>query len=148
MGPGEWSEPKVFACDEGFSGVMWIQDLEGGGEHREILLSYKNLNRITENDYFNTEIGDAKLYTNYPNPFNSQTHIPFYIPVHFNGHFTIYDVNGRIVFNQSMSGYTNGQHVLNWMGLDNNSKPLPSGKYWIELNGIKERAIESIIIAR
>jgi len=144
----EWSDPKVFACEDGFTGVLWLQDLAGGGEHREILLSYKNFNGVSENDSFKSKTDKAKFYVNYPNPFNSETNISFYIPINFNGRFMIYDVTGRIVFKQNLSGYANGCHIFNWKGMDINGKPLPSGKYLIELNNKRERAIESIIIAR
>ena len=143
-----WNSPQLFSCEDGFTGLVWLQDLAGGGNHRELLLSYKYSNRIPDNIDHYPLTNRIKLYPNYPDPFNSKTNIPFYIPVNFSGRLMIHDVLGRIVYKQDMSGYSNGRHILNWMGMDNKGEPLPSGIYLVQVTSQNKQATEKVLLIR
>ena len=139
----EWDEPKVFACDDGFTGVMWLQDLEGGGEHYEILLSYKNFNAITENDYFDIKTGTMKFYTVYPNPFNALTTISYRLQSQANVTLKIFDINGRQVAELTDELMDAGSHSVIWEGKD-----APSGVYICRLDTGNEVDSRKLMVIR
>ena len=74
--------------------------------------------------------GDIALGTNYPNPFNSATVIPFKVS---NGYsqLRIFDVYGREVFSTVLSG--TGQYT--WGGVSNNGSAVPTGIYFYRADG-------------
>ncbi len=76
-----------------------------------------------------------KISNAYPNPFNPQTNINVDLTISQNIQVHIYDIQGRLVqslFDGEMSA---GSHVLTWNGSATNGKAVPSGTYFVRLNG-------------
>ena len=79
--------------------------------------------------------GEYRLYTNYPNPFNPSTTIPFEI----GGKKTqrtlivVYNVVGQMIKKIFDGHLTPGVHQVNWDGRDALGRSLSSGIYFIEL---------------
>ncbi|MCK5148323.1 T9SS type A sorting domain-containing protein [bacterium] len=67
---------------------------------------------------------------NYPNPFNSQTVIPFFIPERSQVSLKIYDILGRELRLYRYKSMSRGEHVVYWDGCDSDGEMLPSGTYF------------------
>ncbi len=73
---------------------------------------------------------DIRLHANYPNPFNPQTTIGFYLPKAAEIALQVYDGNGRIVARLSEGRLAAGEHTVAF-----NASGLPSGVYFYRLSG-------------
>ena len=70
-----------------------------------------------------------QLYNNYPNPFNPETTIPFYLPASNQVKITIYDILGRKIKTLVNSKLSQGNYKINWNGKDNSNNNVASGIY-------------------
>ena len=77
------------------------------------------------------------LYPNYPNPFNTETTISFYIPSTFKDkiQLTIYNMLGKQIKNFNESDFTIGLNNIRWNGLDEKGQNVASGIYLLKLKG-------------
>tara|TARA_B110000014_G_C20121512_1_gene594528 strand:- start:140 stop:1021 length:882 start_codon:yes stop_codon:yes gene_type:complete len=67
----------------------------------------------------------------YPNPFNNSTKIQFNIPEHGYVSIGVYNSAGRYIAQIIEKKMNKGTHYINWKGLDNHGKSIPSGSYLI-----------------
>ncbi len=77
--------------------------------------------------------GEARLYPSFPNPFNPQTNIHFFIPKTDRVEMHVFDITGRLVrslINREMAA---GWHTIKWDGLDQNGALLSSGTYILQM---------------
>ncbi|MCA9734541.1 MAG: T9SS type A sorting domain-containing protein [Deferribacteres bacterium] len=75
---------------------------------------------------------NIELYTNFPNPFNPETKIVFYLPGSATSRFVtikIYDILGRVVRTLYAQTTTPGRYALTWDGRNELGQALPSGVY-------------------
>lgn len=73
------------------------------------------------------------LAQNYPNPFNSSTSISYTLPVAGHVHFTIYNTNGKEVYQAENEFQEAGTHTLQWNGLGQSGENLASGVYYYKI---------------
>jgi hypothetical protein len=92
--------------------------------------------------------GTMMLYSNYPNPFNPQTTISFYIPERTMVHMDIYSVNGSHVRNLISSILDEGLHRIGWDGCDNSGQRVVSGLYYCRLKTPNKTATKKLIVVR
>lgn len=69
------------------------------------------------------------LHSNYPNPFNPGTHIPFDLPAATNVRFIVYDLLGQEVIRLADQELQPGYHQLIWAGRDARGRDVPAGIY-------------------
>jgi len=72
---------------------------------------------------------DVVLNQNYPNPFNDETTIEFGMPGNGHVRISVYDIRGRLVRILVDESRDEGLHQVQWFGLDNSGRTLPSGMY-------------------
>jgi len=77
--------------------------------------------------------GVFTLSQNFPNPFNPETVIRFFLEEQAKGHLVIYDVLGREVVALLDEEITAGQHEICWHGQDMYQRPVESGLYLARL---------------
>lgn len=88
---------------------------------------------------------DYCLEYNYPNPFNSSTSIRYGIPKARQGRpevrVAIYDLRGRLVYEERTPQAEPGYHVVNWGGRLKNGLAAGSGVYYLDftVGGFKKR---------
>ncbi len=85
---------------------------------------------IEDHDLLPTEF---TLYEPYPNPFNSQIRIDFFVPRSNDVKAEIYDLTGREVYKFDSQNYTPGFHTLSWNGKNHNDQNLSAGLYILEI---------------
>ncbi len=80
------------------------------------------------------------LYQNFPNPFNGNTIIPFYLSTSGFVNSAIYDLNGREVVKFRRQWFPVGENQLRWDGTNQTGKEVSSGIYlWkFEFRGISK----------
>ncbi|MCP3928842.1 MAG: T9SS type A sorting domain-containing protein [Bacteroidetes bacterium] len=90
----------------------------------------------------NTE-PDSKLhlYQNLPNPFHSETVLPFYLPYEGEASIQIYSTKGQLVYSKT-SFFLPGQHELVLTKRDLKS----SGLYYVTLTTAQETALKKILM--
>ena len=88
-----------------------------------------------------TTLGDIKrtsLMQNFPNPFNPETWIPYYLADAASVTVRIYNVKGELirpidVGRQAAGAYTNRQRAVYWDGKDDTGQSVASGVYFYQL---------------
>ena len=100
-----------------------------GGQRYSISFHYAMLSNVS-----NQLIPKSyQLFQNYPNPFNPDTKIMYSLPKEEFVKITIYNMLGhevKILVNKMQQA---GLKTVNWNGLDENNKKLPSGLYLYSL---------------
>ena len=90
--------------------------------------------------YFTT-LGDIKrtsLMQNFPNPFNPETWIPYYLADAATVTVRIYNVKGELIRSidvgkRAAGAYTNRQRAVYWNGKDDTGQSVASGVYFYQL---------------
>ena len=88
------------------------------------------------------------LQQNYPNPFNQSTRIPVQVWEPGEGQFTIYSVNGQVLYRETVRFENPGKQYLDWDGTDLQGNALPSGIYYYQLRLQGEAQVKSLLLVR
>jgi hypothetical protein len=75
----------------------------------------------------------TELNQNYPNPFNEGTSIEFNLDKPGKYHFSVLDINGRIIRSLNDDDQLSKAHTLFWDGADDSGRPVVSGIYFYRL---------------
>jgi len=79
----------------------------------------------------------------YPNPFNSQTRIVYYLPLSGSVRITVYNITGQEVFEFNSEFEQKGKHELNFDG-----SHLASGIYFVILTNEKQTGMGKMILIK
>lgn len=94
---------------------------------------YQQPNAEIFTDEKNGILSDFLLMTNYPNPFNSNTIIPFYLKNTNLVQLTIYNLKGELIAKLTDDYFTPGYHSITWNGCDQYGQLSPTGIYFAEI---------------
>lgn len=108
------------------NGVPFI--LEGTGQSTVLSGERFTLDRIS---HFPKTF---ELNQNFPNPFNNQTSIHYYIPINTHINIQIFDLNGALVKTLINKSQLAGYHEVKWNGQSRNYNIVSSGIYIYKLN--------------
>ena len=87
-------------------------------------------------------------HSNYPNPFNPQTRISYYLPADGNVDISIYNIKGSKI-KKLVSGFLNqGSHSVVWNGKDENNKAAASGIFFYKIKTDYETATGKILLLK
>ncbi|MFA6618632.1 MAG: T9SS type A sorting domain-containing protein [Candidatus Neomarinimicrobiota bacterium] len=78
----------------------------------------------------NTLPHNFSLDSNYPNPFNKITSLPFEVNTPGTLKLNIYNIQGKKVRSLVQDHYSKGQYTLTWNGLDDKNQVCPQGLYF------------------
>jgi len=73
------------------------------------------------------------LYQNFPNPFNSETVVSFYLPVQSFVEISVFDVRGEKITVLKRGIMGRGTHRIAWKGTGSNGIEVPTGIYLIQM---------------
>lgn len=90
----------------------------------------------------------ALLTGNYPNPFNPNTTIEYYLPERCRVDLSVYDVKGRLVRVLFSGTQDNGLKSVRWDGLDGKGRQVNSGVYFCRLKAGGEYSSRKLVISR
>ncbi len=115
------------------------------GEYRYFI----SIQSITLSNRFNEIIPKSyKLFQNYPNPFNPSTKIMYDLPNEKFVTIIIYNMLGKKVKTLVNKVQTAGFKTIEWNGLDDNNKKLPSGLYLYSLQSAHFRETKKMIFLK
>ena len=89
-----------------------------------------------------------QLFQNYPNPFNPNTKIMYNLPEKKLVQITIYNMLGYEVKTLVNKVQGAGLKTINWNGLDDNNKKLPSGFYLYSLKSGSFRETKKMLFLK
>jgi len=90
----------------------------------------------------------SSLDQNYPNPFNPQTQFHYSLSNTENIYLAIYDLLGREVFTIHNGLQREGNHNVQWTGVDNTGNPAPSGVYFCRLTSERDILTKKMVLNR
>jgi hypothetical protein len=98
-------------------------------------------------------VGRPTLLPNFPNPFNPETWIPFWLPHEGEVEIRIYDVTGRQIRRLDLGYrpagiYADRERAARWDGRDSLGQQVPSGLYFYELRACGDRDIRRMILIK
>ena len=76
----------------------------------------------------------ARLYSPYPNPFNGRLSIPFEVKIAQAPNISIYNINGRKVFNKDLSSNDIARGMIYWNVNNYQKHNISSGIYFVKLH--------------
>ncbi len=117
-------DPRVFACDDGFVGVIFVDRRD----YEELYLSYDPERSVGQSGDRPFNPRATILYPAYPNPFNSKTTISFSLPVRSQVSVNLFDASGRSIRSIYHGIENPGYHTLPISAMD-----LPSGSYFARI---------------
>jgi subtilisin family serine protease len=90
----------------------------------------------------------TELYGNYPNPFNPDTRISFYLAEESEVRITIFNIRGQVVrelLNDRMSA---GRHEMSWNGTDREGRAVGSGVYFYRMESEEFRSTRKMMLLK
>ena len=96
---------------------------------------------------------ETSLLTNYPNPFNPETWIPYQLANDTNVQISIYDINGALVRQldlgyQRAGYYTGRSHAAYWDGRNEFGERVATGIYFYQLQAGSESFLRKMVILK
>jgi hypothetical protein len=88
------------------------------------------------------------LEPNAPNPFHAGTRIPFSLEMASRVTLRVYDVTGALVTTLFDGVLSEGNHEVNWAGLDTAGRPVASGTYFYALTAGKHMRSRKMLLVR
>jgi beta-glucanase (GH16 family) len=87
-----------------------------------------------------------QLYQNFPNPFNGQTNISYYLHQNDDVTLKIYNILGNLIYEEKESNQSAGYHSINWNGETSYGIELASGIYFFSLIGSSFKQTKKMVL--
>ena len=88
------------------------------------------------------------LYPAYPNPFNPQTTVSFFLPEESRVRLRVYDLLGRPVRDLAAGRMSAGYHTLTWKGRDESGRTVAAGVYLLEMRARDFRHVRKLLLLK
>lgn len=114
-----------------------------GLSNADVFIDNVSLKQIVDTAVTNLHrpVTDFHLYSNYPNPFNRETRITYYLAKPSTVDLTIYNINGQLIRSLIEKVQQQGANCVDWDGKDQFGFAESSGIYFFKLtieNGTKQ----------
>lgn len=90
----------------------------------------------------------AQLDANWPNPFNPKTTLRFFLKEDTRVRLEIYDISGRRIRALVDAEAQAGEHLVQWNGVDENGRLVPSGVYFAKLMAADEVQTQKLTLLK
>ena len=94
------------------------------------------------------DIIDKVSMSNYPNPFNPETTLSFYLPEDTEVTLEIFNLKGQLVKRLVNDDFAKGNHQVVWKGNNQSNQQVNSGMYMYKLQTSKSRLIKKMILQK
>ena len=109
-------------------------EITNNGDWGILHLMFSNLNEYTTGIDDSILIPSAgRLYPNYPNPFNPETTIRFFLTNATEVQLSVYNTKGQLIKHLLADHLPPGEHLTVWNGRDYNEQQVSSGVYFYRL---------------
>ena len=88
------------------------------------------------------------LFPAFPNPFNPQTTVSFFLPDESKIRLRVYDLLGRPVRTLAGERLSAGYHTLTWKGRDEGGRSVAAGVYLLELRAPDFRQVRKLLLLK
>ncbi len=140
-GNGRVEFNDFFMFADGFGGTDPSLDLDGSGQvdFNDFFIFADNFGQERRAKLIALAVEliglpqSASLGANYPNPFNSETTIPYALGTRGPVSIRLYDVNGQLVRELINQFHEAGQYKVSWNGKDSGGLSASSGVYLLQL---------------
>ena len=88
------------------------------------------------------------LFPAFPNPFNPQTTVSFFLPHESKVRLRVYDLLGRVVRTLVGTRLSAGYHTLIWKGRDEEGRTVAAGVYLLELRAQDFRQVRKLLLLK
>jgi hypothetical protein len=114
-------------------GTQWVDPtFEKYFMYREVVLSNETAVGI-DKGLEKGVLTSYRLEPNYPNPFNPETQIEYYLPTAENLTINVYNILGSKITTLFRGKQTAGSHTIAWNGTDELGNPVASGIYFYQM---------------
>ena len=90
----------------------------------------------------------SQLYSNYPNPFNPETNIRYYLNSDSNVSLEVFNIKGQKVKTLDKGFRKDGEYLLTWNGTDDNNRTVGSGIYFYRLKTEDFSATQKMLLLK
>jgi carboxyl-terminal processing protease len=90
----------------------------------------------------------VQLYANYPNPFNPQTTISYYLPKSMNVELTIYNIKGQEITTLVKGHREAGYNTIPWNSIDSQGRNVGSGVYFYKITADNYIDVRKMVLVR
>jgi len=98
-------------------------------------------------DLYDIPVADIQL-RNYPNPFNPETIISFYLTAK-DANLEIFNIKGQKIKSfESHPELVEGRHSIIWNGTDESNRPVPSGIYFYKLQAGDQELTRKMVLLK
>jgi hypothetical protein len=141
-------EPLVLEKGDVFEVSFALTAPTGSGTVRDYIV--RSTGRYQPDDVTDDEPlpEGARLYSNYPNPFNPTTTISFELPVASHVKLEIYNLMGQKVVTLIDGRQAEGRHEVIWNGLDQDGNGVASGVYFYRLTNANHAVTKKMVLLR
>jgi hypothetical protein len=124
---------------------------DGDGDFQVLVPSFSSKNSETVDSNENRDDnfpGGFELSQNFPNPFNPETRIKFFLSKQSHTRLTIYDLLGKEVFTLVDAMLNSGRHIFTWDGRDKHNQNVASGVYFYSLISVQNKQTKKLVLIR
>ena len=116
-------------------------------------LKYQRAIALLESVLASLRPAETQLLSNYPNPFNPETWIPYHLANDSDVQISIYDINGALVRQldlgyQQAGYYTNRSRAAYWDGRNEFGERIATGIYFYQLQAGSESFLRKMVILK
>jgi len=99
------------------------------------------------------QLKQTELYQNFPNPFNPETWIPYYLAQEKNVTISIYSTSGQLVrtlaLGRKLAGsYISKENAAHWDGRDDSGEQVASGVYFYSIQAGDFAATKKMVVTQ
>jgi hypothetical protein len=91
---------------------------------------------------------DLTVHGNYPNPFNLDTRIAYYLPSESNVEISVYNIKGQLVKSYNRGIEEVGDHFVHWDGKDSNYRDCASGLYFCRISSGSQAIVHKMLLIK
>lgn len=168
IGNGEHPQMLHYTSPAVFTGTLDIPDFHTHLDYADLPpyempefdlvgapIIYNGLINMGAYAFYATEISNeevmpltSQLYSNYPNPFNPETNIRYYLSSDSNVSLEVFNIKGQKVKTLDKGFRKNGEHLLTWNGTDDNNRSVSSGIYFYRLKTESFSSTQKMILLK
>ena len=133
---------KDFQVDTNYIEIQFASEIENTVLNG-IIIEEANPSSVEEASILPSEF---QLYQNFPNPFNGETVINYYLPDQDNLNFFVYDLLGREVYYHEIGDVNAGSHSVKWNAINKFGGKVSSGVYFYSIKGNNISAVQKLML--
>ena len=122
--------------------ALVLTGLRGESDTLSITITIEDVQLALDDDIIPTKF---RMYPASPNPFNNQVVLKWDLAEESSVQLTIFDIQGRKIWNKDYGISIPGRYSARWNGLDSFNQPVATGIYFVRIETIKNIAQQKVL---